>query len=370
MGPYCIGLVPGLFEAVPNFSEGRDRAVIAELAGEGALDVHADPAHHRCVVTLAACTAERLVDLVVERVAVAVARLDLGAHSGVHPRVGVADVLPIVPLGSASWDSAAAAARSLASRVWAELGVPVYFYGALAGGRRLADIRRGGEPLDVGDRLHPSAGACCVGVRPPLVAYNLLPPLPAEQVRALVPRLRRLPGVQALSFALPDGRVQLSLNLTDLGAVGVAHAFAEVVRLAGVPPAAVEPELVGLCPAAAAGPGCDGRVLEARVAAVAASSAAVACLAAGGDELERVAARLRASAEALRGLASDPPALLSGAEQAAALRRVVRAARVGDACIETLLGFAAEELLAAVDPAAREEFGERVRLLERWLAAG
>ncbi|MDR0360756.1 MAG: glutamate formiminotransferase, partial [bacterium] len=67
----------GVFEAVPNFSEGRDAAVIAELAGEGALDVHADAAHHRCVVTLAACTPERLVDLVVERVAVAVRRLDL-----------------------------------------------------------------------------------------------------------------------------------------------------------------------------------------------------------------------------------------------------------------------------------------------------
>src|SRR5919197_6610965 len=155
MGPYCIGLVPGLFEAVPNFSEGRDRAVIAELTGETALDVHADPAHHRCVVTLAACTAERLVDLVVERVAVAVARLDLGAHSGVHPRVGVADVLPIVPLGSASWDSAAAAARSLASRVWAELGVPVYFYGALAGGGGVGAHPPGGGPPRTGGTPRP-----------------------------------------------------------------------------------------------------------------------------------------------------------------------------------------------------------------------
>lgn len=367
MGPYCIGLVPGVFEAVPNFSEGRDRDVIAELGGEGALDVHADPAHHRSVVTLAACAPERLVDLVVERVAVAVRRLDLRRHAGVHPRVGVADVLPIVPLGSTGWEEAAGAARCLAARVWAELRVPVYFYGALAGGRRLADIRRGRAPLDVGDALHPTAGACCVGVRPPLVAYNLLLPLSAGEVRALVPPLRRLPGVQALAFALPDGRVQLSLNLTDLGAVGVAGAFEEVVRLAGMPPAAVEPELVGLCPAAAAGPGCDGGLLEARVAALAATEAAEACLAAGGDELERVAVRLRASAEALQGLASDPPALLSGAEQAAALRRVVRAAQVGDECVEALLGFAADGLLAAVDPPTRARFADRVRLLERWL---
>src|SRR5215211_5679112 len=141
MGPYCIGLVrsppvPGLFEAVPNFSEGRDGSVIADLAGKEALDVHADPAHHRVVVTLAACTTDRLLDLVVDRVAVAVRRLDLRGHEGVHPRVGVADVLPVVPLGPTSWDEAAAAARSLAARVWSELGVPVYFYGALAGGRR------------------------------------------------------------------------------------------------------------------------------------------------------------------------------------------------------------------------------------------
>lgn len=370
--------MPGVFEAVPNFSEGRDAAVIAELAGDGALDVHADPAHHRCVVTLAACTPERLVDLVVERVAVAVRRLDLRGHAGVHPRVGVADVLPIVPLGpagsdatdAAGWDAAEAAARSLAERVWAELRVPVYFYGALAGGRRLADIRRGGVPLDVGDAPHPTAGACCVGVRPPLVAYNLLLPLPAESVRELVPRLRSLPGVQALSFALPDGRAQLSLNLTDLEATGVAGAFAEAVRLAGVPPAAVEPELVGLCPAAAAGPGCDGALLEARLAALAASCAAEACLAAGGDERELIAARLRSSAESLRRLPAAPETLLSGAEQAAALRRVVRAAGVDDPCADALLGVAAQSLLVAVDPPTRGQFAERVRLLERWLAAG
>jgi glutamate formiminotransferase / 5-formyltetrahydrofolate cyclo-ligase len=359
--------VSGVFEAVPNFSEGRDARVLAELAGEGALDAHADPAHHRCVVTLAACTPERLVELVLDRVAVAVRRLDLRGHEGVHPRVGVADVLPIAPLGSASWDEAAAAARSLAERVWSELGVPVYFYGWLAGGRRLADIRRGGVRLDVGEAPHPTAGACCVGVRPPLVAYNLLLPLPGGEVRALVPQLRALPGVQALSFALPDGRVQLSLNLTDLRVAGVADVFREAVRLADVPPATVEPELVGLCPAAAAGPGCDGGLLEARIAALAASSAADACRAAGGDERERVAARLHGSAEGLRGLEAAPSELLSGAEQAAALRRVVRAAGVGDACTADLLGFAADALLAAVDPATRAQFADRVRLLERWL---
>jgi glutamate formiminotransferase / 5-formyltetrahydrofolate cyclo-ligase len=368
MGPYCIGLVPGVFEAVPNFSEGRDAAVIAELAGDGALDVHADPAHHRCVVTLAACGVEGLLDLVVSRVEVAVRRLSLRGHEGLHPRVGVADVLPVVPLGSASWEQAADAARTLAWRVWSELGVPVYFYGALAGGRRLAEIRRGGVPLDVGSPPHPTAGACCVGVRPPLVAYNLLLPLSAGDVRALVPRVRELPGVQALSFALPDGRVQISLNLTDLGAVGVAGVFAEVVRLAEVPPAAVEPELVGLCPAAAAGRGCDGGLLEGRVAALAGVRAAEACAAAGGDERERVAARLRGSAEALRALRTEPSALLSGAEQAAALRRVVRAAGVTESCTETLLAFAAKGLLAALDPATRARFGDRVVLLERWLA--
>jgi glutamate formiminotransferase len=360
---------PAIFEAVPNFSEGRDPAVIAELAGAGALDVHADAAHHRCVVTVATCAAERLVDLVVERVAIAVGRLDLRAHAGAHPRVGVADVLPIVPLGSASWEEAAASARSLATRVWSELGVPVYFYGALAGGRRLADIRRGGVALDVGDAPHPTAGACCVGVRPPLVAYNLLLPVPAADVRRLVPLLRRLPGVQALSFTLPDGRAQLSLNLTDLRAVGVADVFAEAVRLTGVPEAPVERELVGLCPGAAAGPGCDGGLLEARVAALAASWASEACAAAGGEERHRLAARLRTSADVLAGLEAAPSALLGGAEQAAALRRVVRAAGVADPCGDALLQFAAAALLDAVDAPTRARFDERVRLLERWLAS-
>jgi glutamate formiminotransferase len=255
-----------VFEAVPNFSEGRDAELIAALgAGPEVLDVHADPEHNRCVVTMALADLERLAEALFARAALAVERIDLRRHTGLHPRVGVADVLPLVPLGHAPMAEAVAAAHRLGERIWDELRVPVYFYAVAAGGRRLADIRAGRVRPDLGGAPHPTAGAACVGARPPLVAYNLvLEGLDLARVRRIARRMRELPGVQALGFALGDGRVQLSMNLTRPAEFGAAAAYAEAARLAGAPGV---PELVGLCPAAAAGPGCEGRILEDRLAA-------------------------------------------------------------------------------------------------------
>ncbi|MFZ0218346.1 MAG: hypothetical protein WAM30_20605, partial [Candidatus Dormiibacterota bacterium] len=255
---------PVLWESVPNFSEGRDRRTIDELAGEDALDQHADALHHRCVVTLADDDPERLLDGLLRRVAVAVERIDLRTHEGLHPRLGAADVLPIVPLGAAAMTAAEDLARELAEEIWRRHRVPVYFYGSLAGGRRLAELRRARSavPFDVGDRLHPTAGACCVGARRPLVALNLAFPLARARVSAALPAMRALPGVQALTFPARGGLVQLSMNLTRPDEAGVARVVVEAERLLGLRSV---PELVGLCPAAAAGPGCDGGLLEGRL---------------------------------------------------------------------------------------------------------
>ena len=229
------------------------------------LDVHADPEHHRCVVTMALSDLERLSAALFARAALAVERIDLRRHTGLHPRVGAADVLPLVPLGDAPMADAVAEAHRLGRRIWDELRVPVYFYAEAGGGRRLADIRAGTVPPDLGGAPHPSAGSACVGARPPLVAYNLVfGHLDLARVREIARRMRARPGVQALGFALGDGRVQLSMNLTRPAEFGAAAAHAEAARLAGAPGA---PELVGLCPAAAAGPGCEGRLLEDRLAA-------------------------------------------------------------------------------------------------------
>lgn len=307
------------FEAVPNFSEGRDEGLIAQLgAGSRVLDVHSDPDHHRSVVTLAAASPGDLVEELVARVALAVERIDLLSHAGVHPRVGVADVVPLVPLGRATMDEAVAAARRLGERLWRDLGLPVFYYAEAAGGRTLAEIRRGRLPPDLGGPgLHPAAGAVCVGARPPLVAYNVnFRGLDLQAVKRIAQRMRELPGVQALVFTLAAGRVQLSMNLTHTERAGVQEAYDLAVRLAGQPG---QPELVGLCPAAAAGPGCDGGLLEARLAAVAAQRAAEAALERGREEDERLAAELSAAALAFAWLRAAPQAMREGAERATAI---------------------------------------------------
>jgi glutamate formiminotransferase/glutamate formiminotransferase/formiminotetrahydrofolate cyclodeaminase len=277
--------------------------------------------------------------------------------------VGAADVVPLVPLGSASMADAVEAAHRLGERIWGELRVPVFFYGEAAGGRRLAEIRAGRVPPDLGDAPHPTAGAVCVGARPPLVAYNLVfTGLEAGEARSAAGRLRALPGVQALAFPVSGGAFQLSMNLTRLGAVGVGAAYEESVRLVGRPG---RPELVGLCPAAAAGPGCDGALLEGRLAASAAAQGAAAARARGGEEMTRLAARLDAESHSLRELAGGQEAVLAGAERAAALVRVLRAAQIEDAGLEALLSVAAAGLRAAVTAETAARFATRLALLDR-----
>src|SRR5712692_3158620 len=224
-----------LFESVPNFSEGGRAEVIAEIAGAAAhahvLDVDADPDHNRVVVSLAG-QGPTVVDALVASVQVATEHIDVRQHRGVHPRVGVADVLPIVPLGDASLESARALSQEVGERIWNELQVPVYFYGY---GERhtLADIRAG--RAFGGPGPHQSAGAACVGARRLLVAFNAqLPGLDLKAARALARSLREsaggMRGVQALVFELPRGVLQLSLNLFRLDETPPSAVIAEMER--------------------------------------------------------------------------------------------------------------------------------------------
>jgi len=358
-----------LFEAVPNFSAGRDPALLAALAGgPDVIDAHADADHNRAVITLVDTRADRLAASLFDLVALAAARIDLRGHGGVHPRVGAADVVPLVPLAGAPMADAVEEARRLGERVWRELGVPVFFYGEAAAGRRLADVRAGRVAPDLGGAPHPTAGAVCVGARWPLVAYNVaFAGLPMAAGRRIASAMRELPGVQALAFPLEDGRTQVSMNLTRPAEAGVPAVHARACALAG---AEGEPELVGLCPAAAAGPGCDGGLLEARLAALAARRAAAVAAARGGDEPVRLGERLAAEARALGELGAGQDAILGGAERAAALVRVLRAGDLATPELEELLDAAAAGLRAAVAPATAARFARRVELLDRWLVPG
>lgn len=261
-------------ESVPNMSEGRDEATLAALGdafGSPArlLDVHADWDHHRSVFTLVG-SGEELVETLLAGIAAAAERIDLREHEGAHPRIGAADVVPLVPLEPGAEPAARDAALALAERVGGELGLPVFFYGRLTeDGREPAFFRRGGpdelqrrmtagelRPDRGPDRLHPTAGGVLVGVRRPLVAFNVnLRSGDAEAARAIARLVRErdggFPGVRALGLDLPKaGLVQVSMNVTDWQAAALheivgriaAEAEARGIQVAGS-------ELVGLMPA-------------------------------------------------------------------------------------------------------------------------
>ncbi len=350
-----------IFESVPNFSEGRREQTVRAIAAaaEGALahvlDVHLDADHHRSVISLAGVRSH-VVDGLVAAVAEARERIDLGPHAGVHPRIGAADVVPVVPLGGATLDEASAVAREVGSRIWEELRVPVYFYGH-GSPRTLADIRAGRARPDLGGPApHPTAGAVCVGARHLLVAFNvILPGFELAAARVLARSLREsaggLRGVQALAFQLGDGRVQLSMNLFRIDEARPRDVVEELERR-GV--AVGRQELVGLCPARAAGPESSGALLEGRLAAAAARSGARAGAAPAGAAPAGLApdARLEEEAAFFAGLAADVDSLVAGAERAAALGGVLRAAGVDDTELEAMVAVAAEGLSSAAAAAA------------------
>ena len=263
-------------EAVPNFAEGRDEETIDAIgdalsARARLLDVHADPDHNRSVFTLVGKDGT-LVEALVAGIACARDRIDLGQHEGAHPRIGAADVVPLVPLRRGDMERARTAALELARRVGDELGLPVFLYGELAPDRGPAFFRDGGtdrlaQRLAHGElrpdfgppELHPTAGGVIVGARRPLIAFNVdLRGASVTDARAIAGVVRErdggFPGVRALGLDLPGaGRVQVSMNVEDWEAASLheilarieAEAAARGVEIAGS-------ELVGLMPAGAA----------------------------------------------------------------------------------------------------------------------
>ena len=263
-------------ESVPNFSEGRDRSTIEALAaalGEHAevLDVHADEDHNRSVFSVVAGD-DALVDALVAGIACARERIDLRRHEGAHPRIGAADVVPVVPLRPDDRDRARATAVRLAERIARELGLPVFLYGDLAPDRGPAFFRSGGPEelqrrIDAGEltpdygpaRLDATAGGVIVGARRPLIAFNVnLATDDVEAARSIASVVREkgggFPGVRALGLALPRaGHAQVSMNVEDYEAAALHDILARIEQEAAARGVEVAgSELVGLMPAAAA----------------------------------------------------------------------------------------------------------------------
>lgn len=363
-----------LFESVPNFSEGRRSEIVAGIAAAASrahlLDTDADPDHNRAVISIAGFRGG-LLDGLQAAIGTAVARIDLRRHEGVHPRVGAADVVPIVPLGATKMDACRDVAHELAERIWAEHKVPVFFYGE-GEHRSLADIRAGRAKPDLGGpQLHPTAGAVCVGARPALVALNvILFGSDLVSARALARALREssngMRGVQALVFELSGNRVQLSMNLFRLDETTPSHVIKELKRLGGS--IGVE-QVVGLCPARAANSAAAGRLLEARLASAAARAGAAKCAQQGGEERLALSRRLVLEAQDLAALGIEQDSLLAGAERAAALIGVLRAARVLDGELEAMLVAASMGLRAALTAGTQAVHRARIAALDARIAA-
>jgi glutamate formiminotransferase len=282
-----------VIECVPNFSEGTDEAKVAAIVaamrvdGVRLLDWSLDVAHNRSVVTIAG-SPTAVVESAVRGVGRATQLIDLTKQSGVHPRIGAADVVPFVPVSGVSLAECAMLARQAGLEIWRRYGVPVYFYEAAAARPdrvNLEDVRRGQfeglretahretarRPDVGGPEVHPTAGASAVGARSFLIAYNIFLDSPQTAqagsglpqkaqadiaaARAIARAIRAsaggLHGVKAIGVSV-EGRAQVSMNITDFRATPMSRVYAAVQELArshGV--IAAEGELIGLIPQAA-----------------------------------------------------------------------------------------------------------------------
>jgi glutamate formiminotransferase len=267
-----------IVECVPNFSEGTDRArleaIVAAMRVDGVhlLDWSMDADHNRSVVTIAGEPAA-VVEAAVRGAGKAVELIDLTSQQGEHPRIGAADVIPFVPVKGIKLEQCVLLARQAGLEIWRRFGVPVYFYEAAAARPdrvNLEDVRRGQfeglrdavekepsrRPDLGGPGLHPTGGACAVGARKFLVAYNIyFDSADVAMARAIAREIRAasggLKGVKAMGV-LAHGRAQLSMNITDFEATPISEVHRRVSNLAARHKVAIgEGEVIGLSPEAA-----------------------------------------------------------------------------------------------------------------------
>ncbi|MFH1425062.1 MAG: glutamate formimidoyltransferase [archaeon] len=269
-----------IIACVPNFSEGRDiekidsiASAVSNIPGVELLDRHVDPDHNRAVLTFAGEIAQ-VSEAAFQAVKKATEIMTLENHSGEHPRIGVADVVPFVPVLNSTLEECAEAAREVGKRIGNELNLPVYLYGSVAANpsrENLANIRKGQyesiraeiehnpeRKPDFGPSKISSAGAVAVGTRRPLIAFNInLDTSDVSIAKKIAEKIRESSGglksVRALGLFLKSkGIAQVSMNLTNFRETGITQVFEAVESEADALGVSVKnSELIGLAPRAA-----------------------------------------------------------------------------------------------------------------------
>ena len=242
-----------MFECVINISEGQNQTLLTamdEAAGPSLRDRHSDQWHNRSVFTLIN-EASDLVGDVRQLLTTAFALLDIGQHQGVHPRRGVVDVVPFVPLDEHTLDEAVELRDALGAWVAEHCALPVFFYGPLAAGERtLPDVRRmafRSLPPDLGPlEADGRSGAVTIGARPLLVAWNIWLDASLDRAKELASALRQ-PGVRTLGLTV-GASTQVSCNVIDVTTVSLAALYDQVAAGLTGNEALLRAELVGLAP--------------------------------------------------------------------------------------------------------------------------
>ncbi len=277
-----------IVECVPNFSEGADAEKIREIVramrvdGVHLLDYSLDADHNRSVVTIAGAP-EAVVESAIRGAGKAAELIDLTKQTGVHPRIGAADVIPFVPVKGISLVQCAMLARQAGMGIWHRYNVPIYYYEAAAARPdrvNLEDVRRGQfegllrdsvkdatrRPDMGGPELHRTAGATAVGARKFLIAYNVYLKTAGHEAnvsvaRAIAKDIRAsnggLLGVKAMGV-MANGRAQVSMNITDFQQTPMSKVHATVTEIAHKHGAEIAgAEIIGLIPEAAYEPNAD-----------------------------------------------------------------------------------------------------------------
>lgn len=265
-----------LVECIPNFSEGRNEAVINELAdavratpGVMLLDYSSDASHNRAVFTFAG-SPDGVLDAVFKCSKIAVEKIDLTKHSGEHPRMGAVDIIPFVPLKEMTTEECVVMSKKLGQKLWDELKLPVFLYedsAASAERRNLATLRRGqfekmAEKIkkpefkpDYGDTLHKTAGIVACGARPPLVAFNINLNTPDISIANKIAKIIRessggLKSVKSIGIMLKARNVaQVAINMTNIMQTPLYRAL-ELVKIeaARYGVSVIGTEIIGLVP--------------------------------------------------------------------------------------------------------------------------